>query len=202
MIMHSIGNVIFQNIDMMKQLRMFCTFLRLWPMLLLYAISKVRASNSYSLFYSDIERFKVNILEILVMRPYYKELFYIRFRLPISLCRVIWGGYNVHIEKCHIGRGLFLEHPHGSHLNANYIGDNFTCLHNVTLGKNHGGLPTIGNNVFCGVGAAVLGPITIGNNVKIGANCVVLKDVPDNCTVIGNPAIIIKKDGQKVNIPL
>lgn len=101
-----------------------------------------------------------------------------------------------------IGGGLYLEHPHGTHLNAKSIGKNFTCSHNVTLGANHGGVPEIGDNVYLGVGACVLGPIKICDNVNIGANCVVLKDVPDNCTVIGNPAKIIKKNGLKVNIPL
>ena len=62
--------------------------------------------------------------------------------------------------------------------------------------------PTIGNNVFIGAGAVVCGGITIGNNVQIGANAVVMKDVPPNCTVIGNPAIIVRKDGVRVNIPL
>lgn len=46
------------------------------------------------------------------------------------------------------------------------------------------------------------GGITIGNNVNIGAGCVIVKDVPDNCTVIGNPAVIVKKNGIKVRIPL
>jgi len=177
--------------------------MRLWPLLLLFAISKARVSKSYLLFNSDIARLKNrSILDLFVMRPYYRELFYIRYNLPVSLFRIFFGSYEVYISKCHIGNGLYLEHPHGSHLNADYIGDNFTCLHNVTLGKNHDGLPTIGDNVFCGVGSCVLGPITVGNNVKIGANCVVLKDVPDNCVVIGNPAVIIKQDGKKVNIPL
>ena len=66
--------------------------------------------------------------------------------------------------------------------------------HNSTLGgtgkdkyKRH---PDIGNNVMVGSGAKVLGPIKIGNNVKIGANSVVLKDIPDNVTVVGIPAEI------------
>ena len=52
-------------------------------------------------------------------------------------------------------------------------------------------VPHIGDNVFIGAGAKILGDIKIGNNVKIGANAVVTKDVPDNCTVVGNPAVII-----------
>ena len=51
-------------------------------------------------------------------------------------------------------------------------------------------------------GSMVFGKVKIGNNVKIGAATVIYKDVPDNCTVVGNPAVIVKKDGKKVNIPL
>ncbi|CDB32618.1 serine acetyltransferase [Clostridium sp. CAG:575] len=50
--------------------------------------------------------------------------------------------------------------------------------------------PDLGNNVIVGSGAKVLGPIKIGDNVKIGANAVVLKDIPDNVTVVGIPAEI------------
>ena len=47
--------------------------------------------------------------------------------------------------------------------------------------------------------AIVLGSITIGNNVKIGAGSVVLKDVPDNCTVVGVPGRVVVKDGERIN---
>ena len=75
------------------------------------------------------------------------------------------------------------------------IGDNCTIYHNSTLGgtgkdkyKRH---PDLGNNVIVGCGAKVLGPIKIGNNVKIGANSVVLKEVPNNSTVVGIPGKIV-----------
>ena len=54
--------------------------------------------------------------------------------------------------------------------------------------------PNIGRNCIIGAGAVILGDITIGDNVKIGANAVVLKDVPANCTVVGVPAKIVKRD--------
>ena len=65
-----------------------------------------------------------------------------------------------------------------------------------------GGIPIIGDNVFVGVGAVVVGKIKIGNNVQIGANAVVTKDVPDNAIVVGNPAYIIRLNGERVNIKL
>lgn len=59
----------------------------------------------------------------------------------------------------------------------------------------------IGKNVLIGANALVLGKITIGDNVKIGAGAVVLHDVPDNCTVVGNPARIIKTNDEPLKDP-
>lgn len=74
------------------------------------------------------------------------------------------------------------------------IGHNCTIMQFVTIGTrqiNKGAV--IGDNVFIGAGAKILGNIQIGDNVKIGANAVVLEDVPDNCTVVGIPAKIVAK---------
>ncbi len=60
------------------------------------------------------------------------------------------------------------------------------------VGKRH---PTIGSNVTIGAGAKVLGPFTVGDNSKIGASAVVLKAVPPNCTVVGNPGRIVRREG-------
>lgn len=74
------------------------------------------------------------------------------------------------------------------------IGKNATIYHQVTIGQGNGGAPTIGDNVYIGAGAKIIGNIKIGNNVKIGANCVVFMDVPDNCTVVlPSPRIICKQ---------
>lgn len=59
----------------------------------------------------------------------------------------------------------------------------------------NGKTPTIGNNVVVSCGASILGDCVIGDNVIIGAGCVVVKSVPANCTIIGNPAVIVKKNG-------
>lgn len=98
-----------------------------------------------------------------------------------------------------IGKNLFIDHGIGVVIGETaVIGDNCTIYQGVTLGgtgkehnKRH---PTLGNNVIVGAGAKVLGNILIGNNVKIGANSVVLKDVPDNCTVVGVGRIIYPND--------
>lgn len=74
------------------------------------------------------------------------------------------------------------------------IGKNVTIFQQVSIAVRYpseSDAPVIGNNVLIGTGAKILGPIRIGDNVKIGANAVVTKNVPDNCTVVGNPARII-----------
>lgn len=97
-----------------------------------------------------------------------------------------------------IGKGLFIDHGSGVVIGeTSVIGDNVTLYQGVTLGgtgketgKRH---PNIGSNVTIGAGAKVLGPITIGDNCKIGAGSIVLKDVPPNCTVVGNPGRIVRR---------
>lgn len=91
-----------------------------------------------------------------------------------------------------VGSGLRFAHPYSTILNAESIGDNFSCIHCTTIGKKDGRRPRIGNNVTVGCHVAIIGDITIGNNVTIGAGSVVVKDVPDNAVVVGNPARIIK----------
>ena len=106
-------------------------------------------------------------------------------------------GIEIH-PGAKIGRGLFIDHGMGIVIGETAeIGANCVLFHNVTLGgtgkhkgKRH---PTIGNNVFIGTGATILGPVTVGNNVKIGANTfIIMHDVPDNCTVVGSPGEIVK----------
>lgn len=83
-------------------------------------------------------------------------------------------------------------HPFSTMLNAEYIGDNFSCVHGITIGKTPKGRPHIGNNVSVGAGAIIIGNIKVGNNAVIGAGAVVVKDVPDFAIVVGNPARILK----------
>ena len=102
-----------------------------------------------------------------------------------------------------IGRGLVIDHGMGVVIGETAeIGDNCTLYQGVTLGgtgkdvgKRH---PTLGNNVMVGAGAKVLGPFRIGDGTKIAANAVVLTEIPENCTAVGIPAKVVKKQGVKV----
>lgn len=100
-------------------------------------------------------------------------------------------------ESSQIGKGLILHHAFSTIIFPESMGDNCQIWHNVTIGRAHnkGRRPRIGNNVKICAGAVVIGDIEIGDNVVIGANAVVTKSIPANCVVCGNPARIIKKDG-------
>ena len=102
-----------------------------------------------------------------------------------------------------IGEGCHFEHNYATYLNAEKIGKNFYCLQLVTLGNDRNvKRPVIGDNVKIFTGATVFGDVTIGDNATIGAGAVINCDVPSNCTVAGNPARIVKLNGEKVDMPL
>ena len=115
-------------------------------------------------------------------------------------------GIEIH-PGASIGKGFFIDHGDGVVIGeTTIIGDNVTLYQGVTLGgtgkdvgKRH---PTIGNNVVIGAGAKVLGPFTVGDNSKIGASAVVLKAVPPNCTVVGNPGRVVRREGVPAGIDL
>ena len=112
-------------------------------------------------------------------------------------------GVEIH-PAATIGRRLVIDHGTGIVIGATTeIGDDCLIYQGVTLGgtgvtsgKRH---PTLGNNVMVGCGAKVLGPISIGNNARVAANSVVLRDVPDNSTVVGAPGRVVKINGEKTD---
>ncbi len=91
------------------------------------------------------------------------------------------------------GQGFVLVHSIGVVINSQVVGgENIKIEHQVTIGAEKRECPKIGSNVFIGAGAKIIGKIRVGNNVKIGANSVVLEDVPDNVTVAGIPAKVVR----------
>ncbi|HOQ17491.1 MAG TPA: serine O-acetyltransferase [Defluviitaleaceae bacterium] len=130
----------------------------------------------------------------------HKRYFIARFISQISRG---FTGIEIH-PGAKIGKGLFIDHGMGVVIGETCeIGDNVTIYQGVTLGgtgkekgKRH---PTIGNNVMIGAGAKILGPFKIGDNSRIGAGSVVLTEIPENCTCVGIPARIVRRDKQKVD---
>ena len=152
-----------------------------------------------------------SLLLVLLTYPGVKAVFFHR------IANFIWGlnlkiparmisqlsrfltGIEIH-PAAKIGKNLFIDHGMGVVIGeSSEIGDDVTLYHGVTLGgispseqsesqRNSKRHPTLMNNVIVGSSAQVLGPITIGKCARIGANTVVLKDVPDHATMVGNPA--------------
>jgi len=129
--------------------------------------------------------------------PFFPRLF--------SQVNRFFTGIEIH-PGAEIGGGFFIDHGAGVVIGETAeIGQDCVLFHNVTLGgtgkhkgKRH---PTLGRNVLIGTGATLLGPLTVGDNVRIGASCFIyMVDIPDNCTVVGTPGVIVRKDGQKVHL--
>ena len=133
---------------------------------------------------------------------FYKAGFDLIARIISQTIR-FFTGIEIH-PGAKIGKNLFIDHGMGVVIGeTSEIGDNVTIYHNVTLGgsspsidserqrheKRH---PTIGNDVVIGSGAQIIGPIKVGNNSRIAANAVVVKDVPENATMVGIPAKAVK----------
>ena len=119
-------------------------------------------------------------------------------RIISQFSRVLTG-IEIH-PAAKIGKNLFIDHGMGVVIGeSSEIGDDVTIYHGVTLGgispseqsesqRNSKRHPTLMNNVIVGSSAQILGPITVGKYARIGANTVVLKDVDDHATMVGNPA--------------
>lgn len=107
--------------------------------------------------------------------------------------------YGFELERnCKVGYGLLIVHLGGIKVNEKaVIGNNCTLFSGCVIGSIRGGkrkgAPRIGNNVYVGVNAAIVGGITIGDNVVIAPNAFVNVDVPSHSVVFGNPAHIVHK---------
>jgi serine O-acetyltransferase len=125
-------------------------------------------------------------------------------RMLANVVKVVTG-VEIH-PAAKIGRGLFIDHGAGVVIGETAeVGDGVTMYQGVTLGgtgfargKRH---PTVGREVMIGSGAKLLGPIEVGARSKIGANSVVVHDVPENATVVGNPGHPVRVDGRRPDGP-
>lgn len=125
------------------------------------------------------------------------------------IARIIsaWARFRTGIEihpAAKLGYGIFIDHGTGVVIGETAeIGNNVTIYQGATLGgtgkdtgKRH---PTVESGVMISAGAKILGPITVGRNAKIGAGSVVLKDVPENATVVGVPGVVVRLNGERVD---
>ena len=178
--------------------------LRMLPHIAIYLMKKSKID-------ADLQKYSADgtgvgaFIKVCTRQRVFRNLFYyrlgeylsvfIKWLLPPERTLTIWCP--------EIGEGCHFEHNYATYLNAERIGRDFYCLHLVTLGNDSKGQrPVIGDGVSIYTGATVFGGIHIGDNVTIGAGAVVSKDVPANCTVVGNPAVIVRQNGEKVNIKL
>jgi serine O-acetyltransferase len=133
---------------------------------------------------------------------FYRRKWYTVARIISQFSRFMTG-IEIH-PGARIGKRLFIDHGMGVVIGETCeIGDDVVLYQGVTLGgtgketgKRH---PTIGNNVVIGSGSKVIGSFKVGDNSKIGANAVVLREVPPNSTVVGNPGRVVKRDGVSLN---
>jgi serine O-acetyltransferase len=161
--------------------------------------------------YRDSPKWKA-LVWFLWRYPEFRNLFYYRIvkeshlagRMLLEVAKLLYRRMNtLYIYSNTIGEGLFIQHGFSTIIGAEVIGKNCWINQEVTLGfVDENGLPILGDNVHITAGAKVLGGVTIGDNSIVGANAVVVKDVPPNCTVVGIPAFIIRRNGKRVKEPL
>lgn len=162
------------------------------------------------MFFKEDYQVNESIVSIVIITIYrFGNWIFYQFQIPI-LKQMLWIIYRLIdfflklVLLCEIpatakiGKGFRIDHNGNGiiiHRDAE-IGENVRIFHQVTLGinsfaeqKNYGA-PQIGNNVYIGAGAKIVGKVKVGNNVRIGANCVVIEDVPEGYTAVGVPAKI------------
>lgn len=200
-----ISNIAMNKRKIRDQLRLFGSVIFSWVYIPHFLAFLSLSKSKRVLIRSDLDGMKNQIqivipfslllLYFLHNNPYYRNLFYFRIGAERALL-IQWyrpgDKYFIFSQTTKIGKGFYFTHPYSTIINADTIGDNFHCIHLTTIGKSKDKRPIIGNNVQCGANVTILGGVTIGNNVIIGAGAVVVKDIPDNVVVAGNPARIIR----------
>ncbi|WCD92920.1 serine O-acetyltransferase [Microbacterium sp. nov. GSS16] len=124
--------------------------------------------------------------------------------LPLVILHRVWNRWTTHVDHCDIspkadiGPGLLLMHRHGVIIGGAKIGRNVVIHQNVTIGQRASrgdqGLPEIGDSVWIGPGATIVGAIRVGNGATISAGTVLSRDVPPRALVAGVPGRVVTQD--------
>jgi serine O-acetyltransferase len=158
---------------------------------------------------SSAQQLRRLLLRLLVEFPEFRNVYYYRVSESSAWLKALAALFKLVYQESStlsisaresIGPGLFIQHGFSTVVSAEVIGANCLIRQQVTIGyTSSSNCPTLGNHVVVGAGAKVLGRVRVGNNVVVGANAVVVKDVPDNCVVVGVPARIVRRNGVRVD---
>lgn len=125
----------------------------------------------------------------------FRSIYYFRMKHHKHLCRIsrifLPNIKTIEFGNGGIGGGLMVSHYHAV-IFPREAGKNLRVGPGCVIGRNNGGFPTIGDNVYIAANSTVIGGIHIGDNVIIGAGSVVTKDIPSNSVYVGNPAHFVK----------
>lgn len=191
---------------MIQILVLFLSTIRIIPHLILLKTHHNREVIKYDIYRWTIlnhinDHNIMGFIKIMTFLPEYRNLFYARIGKYSWLISWLCPKMNtLYINTKDIGPGLYIQHGFASIIIAKSIGKDCWINQQVTIGHSDKDdcPPTLGDNVIVNAGAKIIGKVHIGNNSKIGANAVVVKDVPENCTVVGVPAYIVRRNGKKV----
>ncbi|HOZ75777.1 MAG TPA: hypothetical protein PLS51_08485 [Flavobacterium sp.] len=188
----------------MKKVKFLFHLIRLIPHLILY-----KTSSNKEIIQYDVNRWlsltnvdnKLGFVGLMTYLPEFRNVFYKRLGRSSSFVRWLCPPMNtLFITTNNIGPGLFIQHGFATIISAKSIGKDCWINQQVTIGySNETDAPTLGDNVVINAGAKIIGKVHMGDNSHAGANAVVVKNVPNDCTVVGVPAYIVKRNGVKVH---
>lgn len=185
----------------MKRALYFLKFIPLYPIVILYMLSipeSIKSSVRKDFYrwceWQKSDKNLMSFIRFFINLKEFRTVVYKRLGWRQAPLRMFWHPQTNCCLACDdIGPGIIIQHGYSTVVVAKRIGSNFFVNQCVNIVWNGDERCEIGDNVNVFVAATIVGGVKIGNNVTIGAGAVVVKDVPDNSLVIGNPMKIIPK---------